>query len=214
MPKRQNYRKGSKKKPQRKRFLIVVEGVVTECEYINAIRRSLRLSSVAIKIETGHTDPIGIVDSAKKLRKSALKTDPYDEVWCVFDVEAKVTQNARRGLVEALDSARRSGISVGMSNPCFEIWLLWHREERPGYTTSEAAQMRCQEIGITDAKDGKHIQTVDNLIKQDYPAARERASGMNDAHNRNQTTTPEDRNPSSGVYKLVDAILAAFPPRP
>jgi len=212
MPKRQNYRKGSKKKPQRKRFLIVVEGVVTECEYINAIRRSLRLSSVAIKIETGHTDPIGIVDSAKKLRKSALKTDPYDEVWCVFDVEAKVTQNARPGLVEALDSARRSGISVAMSNPCFEICLLWHREERPGYTTSEAAQMRCREIGITDAKGGKHLQDLDNLIRNDYLAAKARACNSEAVHDRNQNETPEDRNPSSGVYRLVDAILAAFKP--
>jgi hypothetical protein len=213
VPKRQSYRKGSKKKPQRKKFLIVVEGVVTECDYMNAIRRSLRLSSVTIEIATGYTDPVGIVNSAKKLRKSAFKSDPYDEVWCVFDVEAKVTQQARHGLAEAIDSAKRSKISVAISNPCFEIWLLWHKESREGYTTSDVAQRRCQEIGITDADDGKDIQDVDNLVLNHYEAAKERASNMEAAHDRNLAATPEVRNPSSGVFKLVDAIFAAFPPR-
>ena len=212
MPRQSRYKKESAKKPQRKRILIVVEGVVTEYDYINAIRRSLRLSSVTLRIETGHTDPVGIVNSAKKLRKFALKNDPYDEVWCVFDVEAKVTQQARHGLAEAIDSARRSKISVAISNPCFEIWLLWHRESREGYTTSDVAQKRCQEIGITDADDGKHIQDVDSLVKNDYRTAKERASHVEALHDRNQTATPEDRNPSSGVYKLVDSVFAAFDP--
>ncbi len=210
MPKGTRYRAGSNKKPQREKFLIVVEGVVTECEYVNAIRRSLRLSSVTVRVETGHTDPIGIVESAKKLRKSASKYDRYDEVWCVFDVEAKVTQQARYGLPEAIDSARRSNISVAISNPCFEIWLLWHKESREGYTTSDDAQQRCKQIGITDPQAGKHIQNVDDLIESDYETARERAVKVDAGHERNNTSTPEGRNPSSGVYQLIEAIFAAF----
>jgi hypothetical protein len=56
------------------------------------------------------------------------------------------------------------------------------------------------------------LQNADTLING-FASARERAIAMEDIHNGNGTTTPEDRNPSSGVFKMVDAIYEAFPPR-
>jgi len=40
-----------------------------------------------------------------------------------------------------------------------------------------------------------------------------RAVAADMTHNRAVKTIPEEMNPSSGVYKLIDAIYAAFPPR-
>jgi hypothetical protein len=210
-------RKPSRNLPQRKRFLIVVEGVVTEREYIEAVRRSLRLGKETIAIETGHTDPIGIVRQAKAIIKASSDVDAYDQAWCVFDVEAKTDQQGRFGLDEALDAAQgtngKAKIRCAVSNPCFEIWLLWHDAAQTGPINSAAAQSRCLEMGITCGKDGKHIRNADDLIATRYTAARERASMVDQAHDRDGKTTPEDRNPSSGVYKLIDAIYVAFPPR-
>lgn len=51
------------------------------------------------------------------------------------------------------------------------------------------------------------------LVRDFYQAAKEMALGMEQEHRRNGRTKPEDMNPSSGMYELIDAIHEAFPPR-
>jgi hypothetical protein len=201
------------KQSQTKKFLVVAEGAVTEREYIEAVKRSRRMRSVEVLIETGHTDPIGIVKQAKARHNEASKTDPFDQVWCIFDVEAKLTQQARFGLQEALDAARRSKIRCAVSNPCFEIWLLWHSVDHANWIASDAVQRRCKELGITQVEDEKHIQDANGLVRNYCQTARDRASNVEQMHERDGKTNREDRNPSSLMYQLIDAIYAAFPPR-
>lgn len=201
------------KKPQAKRFLVVVEGKVTEPQYLEAVKRSRQMKSLEVQIESGHTDPIGIVNQAKSRIREANKADPFDEVWCVFDVEAKLTQQARFGLRPALDAARRSRISCAVSNPCFELWLLWHSIDRNAWISSDEAQRLCAERGLVDRGGRKHILDADNLIKECYQAARDRARNSEGAFIRNLIVNAEDRNPSSTVFNLVDSILLAFPER-
>jgi hypothetical protein len=211
---------------QEKRFLIVVEGDVTERQYLEAIKRSRQMKSVEVRIEHRYTDPIGIVNAAKRLRDAARRAEPFDKVWCVFDVEAKLTQQARFGLREALDAAHRAGLMCAVSNPCFEIWLLWHKANWSAWIASEAVQRRCEELGITHGKDGKHIRDVGFLLRDCYLDAKNRANNSgqlqilrgdtnaeNQALDTNETEKPEDRNPSSAMYRLVEAICAAFPAR-
>lgn len=208
MARRDRTRRPSRNLAQEKRFLIVVEGEVTEREYLEAVKRSLKMKSVEVRIEHEHTDPIGIVNGAKKIRDSAKKTDPFDEVWCVFDTEAKQTQRCRVGLLEAIDSATNAKggpILLAISNPCFELWIWLHEHEQTAWIASTDIQARCTRV--TD----KHIAEIDDLLKF-YPDARRRASLLDEKHERDNTK-PEDMNPSSGVYKLIDAILAAFPAR-
>jgi hypothetical protein len=88
------------------------------------------MKSVEVRIEHGNTDPSGIVREAKRIKGTARKTEPFDEVWCVFDVEAKVTQQSRPGFDEAIDAAKQARIEQAISNPCFEIWLYWHSADQ------------------------------------------------------------------------------------
>lgn len=210
-------RRPSKKLAQGTRFLVVVEGQVTEKEYIDAIRRTRRVNKGAICIEVGYTDPISIVKRAKKIQGNLLKPDKFEQVWCVFDVEANVSQRARCGLAEALDTASRTSnrqhLQCAVSNPCFEIWLLWHATDQTAPIGSANVQRQCQSQGITSGRDGKRLQNPEILIRNGLQSARTRAIAMEDTHDKNRSTTPEDRNPSSGVFKLIDAIYAAFPPR-
>jgi hypothetical protein len=208
MAKKDRARKPTRKLAQEKRFLVVVEGAVTEPEYIEAIKRSRRMKSIQVLIETGHTDPTGIVNQAKAMRREASRTDSFDQVWCVFDTEAKQTQRCREGLLEAIDSAenaRGGSIHLAISNPCFELWIWLHEHEQTAWIASTDIQTRCTRIV------GKHIDNVDELLNY-YPDAKRRAKQLDYRHERDNTK-PEDRNPSSGVYKLIDAINAAFPPR-
>jgi hypothetical protein len=185
-----------------------VEGLVTEPEYIEAVKRSRQMRSVEVVIETGHTDPIGIVNQAKARRKEACKTEPFDQVWCVFDTEAKRTQRCREGLREAINSAdhaRGGPIALAISNPCFELWIWLHEHDQNSWIASTDIQSRCTRVV------DKHIVKVDELLSL-YPDAKRRAEELDEKHESDKRK-PEDRNPSSGMHRLVDAILAAFPPR-
>lgn len=195
---------------QSQRFLVVVEGVVTEVEYLTALKRSRQMRSIDVQIETGHTDPIGIVNAAKTHRKAAMKSDAYDQVWCVFDAEAKISQAGRPGLSHAIQIAGEARINVAVSNPCLEIWLLWHLQDQTAWISSETAQRRCREQQIL--VDGKHLRDATELIML-VEEAKGRAVAIDDQHDSVGNTKPEDRNPSSGMYKLVDSIYLAFPPR-
>jgi len=198
---------------QGRRFLIVVEGDVTEREYLDAVRRSRRIQGVNVRIEHRCTDPIGIVNDAKRLRNEARKLEPFDEVWCVFDVEAKLAQQARPGLADAIHAAEQAGIKCAISNPCFEVWLCWHSALQTAPIDSDAIQRRCLELRIAESGRGKHLRDTNKLIAIGYEAAKIRAMDMEITHDRNGKTKPEDRNPSSGMYLLIDAIYAAFPAR-
>lgn len=213
MSRRDLTRRPSRNLAQEKRFLVVVEGEVTERAYLEAVKRSRKMKSVEVRIEQEYTDPIGIVNEAKRIRDAARRAEPFDAVWCVFDVEAKLTQHARPGLADAINAAEQANIKLTISNPCFEVWLYWHCADQSAWIASDAIQRRCIELGITHDTRGKHLRNPTALIADGYEGAKGRAIAMEQTHDRNNRKTPEERNPSSGVYKLIDAILAAFPPR-
>jgi len=196
---------------ERQRILVLCEGRCTEPQYLRALRSKLRVPEQNFKIlcppEVPNT-PMEMVKEAKRRKRD--KHECYDQVRCVFDVEAKLTQKSRDGLPEALNSATDAGILTAVSNPCFEIWLCWHKTDQTAWIASDAIQSRCKQLGLTD---GKQIQDVSSLIQDCYGVARERAINSDQAHDRNGRGRTEDRNPSSGIYKLIDAISEAFPPR-
>ncbi|NJP26810.1 RloB family protein, partial [Microbispora sp. SCL1-1] len=79
--------------PERKRFLIYCEGEVTERLYFSTLKRQLRIPGV--QLGSAHGEPLGLVRAAAdhKARARTSETDqcaPYDEVWCVIDVEAPI----------------------------------------------------------------------------------------------------------------------------
>ncbi len=209
-------RQYSRNRPQGKRFLVLVEGKVTETQYLQAVKRLVRRSD-EITIECRNTEPIGMVKRAKEIQGSLRKPDKYDEVWCVFDVEAKRDQQARHGLAKACDEADRTKgsdkIRPAISNPCFEIWLLWHETDQNAPIYSTDVQRKCIERNITCGKDGKHLRDAAGLVRTGFADAKTRAQAAEQMHNRDGKTKPEDRNPSSGVFKLIDAIYAAFSQR-
>jgi hypothetical protein len=223
-------RKVSPVRNEKQRILVLCEGKCTEPQYLRALRSKLRIPEQNLMLlcppEIPNT-PKEMVEEAKRRKRD--KKDCWDQVWCVFDTETKLTQNCRVGLKEAVNSAEYAQggrIELAISNPCFEIWLLWHKENQSAWIASDAVQKRCAELGLTRGKDGKHVQDAETLIRDCYEAAKNRAcnsgqflilkkdSSIKDqSHGTNDTEKPEDKNPSSGVYQLIDAIYAAFPAR-
>ena len=204
------FKRKEKNLAQYPRFLIVYEGEVTERQYLEAVKKSRRVPDANMSLEgPPPTSPKQIVEKARKLKKEASKEDKYDAVWCTFDVEAKVSQNARPGLVEAIQMAKANKIFIALSNPCFELWILLHEKQHTATIYSDDVQHACSSLGLVE---GKHICNP-NQILNNYQTAIQRAKDLDAMHQGNKTDKHEDQNPSSGMYKLVEAIYQAFPPR-
>jgi hypothetical protein len=182
----------------RARFLIACEGTVTEPHYFSEMRR-LQRSPIELEIIEGGT-PKTIVERAVERKKEAewraqrQRDDNllFDEIWCVFDVDTHPF------LPEAKQQARDNGISVAISNPCFELWILLHFQEQHAHIERGAVQRLCRE----HLPDYKKRPPCDRLAPR-CAEAMHRAAELDQWHGTRGTT---GENPSTGVYRLVDRI--------
>ena len=108
-------------------YFIVTDTDETEKSYIYGLRDSLPpelQGRIVIKVTKAKTDAM-----VRACREQAALESQYSEPWIVFD----------RDQVERFDHiierANRSGIKVGWSNPCIEVWfeayfgqMRWHAD--------------------------------------------------------------------------------------
>ena len=91
-------------------------------------------------------------------------------------------------------------LRVAISNPCFELWLILHHAEHSRWITNqEAHSIRREHDGSTD----KQLDSSKYMHLRD--AAVRRARQLTELHVDVERMLPHD-NPSSGVYRLVEAI--------
>ncbi|MFI5615899.1 RloB family protein [Streptomyces sp. NPDC051567] len=180
-------------------LLIVCGSRETERQYLKGLRDHLRNPAVAVKVLNKPCSPTQLVTYARDQREQ--NRDAYDEVWCVFDVDQFPD------VADAVAQARRHGIEVAVSNPCFEVWLLLH------FTDHRASAETYKKLLPLLRK---HVPAYDKArvdfarYREGLAAATERAVRL-DPTGRDHT-----RNPSSGVWRLTDRMSppAGNTPRP
>jgi hypothetical protein len=59
-------------------------------------------------------------------RLEAFECDPDDERWMLLDTDHCLSGTHMQGFLGAIKEARRRGVRVALSKPCFEVWLLMH----------------------------------------------------------------------------------------
>jgi len=59
-------------------------------------------------------------------RLLSFEHEEDDELWMVLDTDHLTQGHHLRGLVRALQDAKKKGVKVAFSRPCFELWLLLH----------------------------------------------------------------------------------------
>jgi hypothetical protein len=185
---------------QRKSFLVLVEGEVTEETYLLFWKRRLREKAL-VDIPDFHGTPMSLVEKAVAIKHAEEKDDrrgrgrTHDEYWCVFDVDAHPY------LREAIDLAQTHDIKTATSNPCIELWFLLHFREQTAYIERhEAARLVKAETG---AGKGLPPDALDAL-GENFDIARERAIRLEEKHRGDGTPAPG--NPSSGMWSLVDSM--------
>ena len=186
------------------RFLIVCEGDVTERIYFKEVGR-LERGLVDVEIISGGV-PKTLVERAVQRKKESEQearrrkdqNRRYDEVWCVFDIDVHPF------VAEAKQQAKDNGIDVAVSNPCFELWLLLHFQERTAHIERDKAGHLCREhmpgyrkTPPCEALMPRQQEAITRAVQLDkWQAERDNAGG----------------NPSTGVYQLVQRIKAAREP--
>lgn len=181
-------------------ILVVCEGEVTEPAYIEGFRLAHGATTVRVRVVSPGGDPRALVERAAELRDEARgRADregddnlAYDEVWCVFDVDA----HAR--LPEARRIAKREAVQLAVSNPCFELWLILHFAEQAAHLHPRRAGQLLQ----------KHLPGYAKRIRFDdlaggYEEATRRAIALDRRHADART---DGANPSTGVYRLTERI--------
>lgn len=186
-------RRSKRTRRERSRLLIVTEGEQTEVQYFKQLRGHLRATGVDVvgmDVKGTGRDPVRVVHRAlQESQQGALvgAEGGFDAVWCVLDVDE------HRGLLDAVREAQKRGFRTAISNPCFEIWLLWHYEDCERYSSSEDLRKRLKKHGM----DGK-----------DVPAGFDFAT-MSDARARAVKVSSSDDvpgNPGSSVWMLTDQL--------
>ncbi len=197
------------------RILIVGEGKKTEPSYFRGLKGETVVelhSDVTVRGARGQS-PESVVDKTVELKQKEEARGvefSYDEVWCVLDVEDR---HKRSSLGRAIKKAIANDVTMCLSNPCFEVWLLAHFEKKARAHNSARAATKA-----LDTHWKKHF-------KQSYAKANERiytsladrigtaaknARWVREKHH-DLAKGVQDCNSSTEVYLLVERMLKGKP---
>ncbi len=186
-----------------KRFLIVCEDGKSAPNYFKALKNQFSLSASSIEVahSEGRTQPIQVVERAIEIANAAKSRKnggvPFDEVWCAIDGDYG------NKIATARSKAKAKGIQLAVSTMCFEYWVLLHFEDNDKGACDCAGHIKSLRKHVPDYEKGK----CDFLpIVAHVRDACRRA----EAHRRPEIL-PENQNPCSEVYLLVNSLGAAIP---
>jgi transcriptional regulator len=110
----------SKKIPPIRTILVVTEGS-SEKIYFNSLREKLKVPGLTIiPKEAKHSSFQYVLEKA--ICENA--TGAYESVWVVYDRDTQHTDSTK--VKNLLKKAKKQGIKMADSLPCFEVWLLAH----------------------------------------------------------------------------------------
>lgn len=199
--------RSAKRKPATKspKFLIIVfcEGKNTEPEYLKSFARHYGNSLLEVELVAPAGVPLTIVQKAvarKKQEDAKNKPSSFDElyeVWVIFDIDA------HPNIDQAIDLAKGNKVGTAISNPCIEIWFLWHFTFHRSCIHRHDLQRELAKYIPSYQPDGSKLIDYER-IKKDYTTAKKRAETQLADH---RSTDNPCGNPSTTFYKLLDRII-------
>lgn len=188
-------------------FLVAVEGERTEPEYLRALEERNLVPRHRVKIHVlpptdGASAPVHVLGAAEDAASQVLLRRD-DEVWLVFDVDARSGSGRERQVIQVSEDAARRGWNVAVSNPCFELWFLLHVRDDAAGVTEQCQSVRSQ---LREMLGGyaKH-QLPEACLDT---AAIQRAIATARSLDRDPDA-PCPALPSTRVYRLVDRLMHA-----
>jgi hypothetical protein len=167
---RHRYDRKRPTKDPRPSIVVLVEGAVTEVEYLSALRDTLGIPRTLMAISSAiHSDADGLVKEARELLRPARggrrasENGVPDEVWVVSDTESEHGNGSPENIAHAINRAG-DHVYLVLDSPSIEYWFLLHFK----YTTRcyESAKVVIDELqkDLPDYSKQEHSQDWAYLI--------------------------------------------------
>ena len=144
-------------------------------------------------------DPRAVVERAiEESRK--LKRDPpagRDSVWAMFD------RDIHPRFAESKNLAHGNGISLAISNPCFELWGILHYQDQDAHLDRHECQRLLRYLCPGYRKSGAKVFDDRTAIEKGYLDAVKRAEKS--LERRTEEGIPGG-NPSTSVHLVTEQI--------
>ncbi|MBF0126500.1 MAG: RloB domain-containing protein [Magnetococcales bacterium] len=189
--------------PPRPDLIICCEGQNTEPHYLIGFAAQ---HGVVLRPHEHIISPCGVPKTvlqralAEKKKKTKEHQNNHEmfKIWMVIDVDEHAHE-----IPDILTRAKNAGIQVALSNPCIEIWALYHFDPPPtGELHRHVAQSRLkQRMPKYDKDKGKLFDL--ELMTPNYELAIKHAQSAMQRAEQEEMPHP---NPSSNLYKLLECI--------
>ena len=182
---------------------LVCEGEETEIIYFKHFRT--RNSGIdIIPVPSKQKSAVGLVRKAEKsLGDKDFFPDLGDKLWCVFDCDA----NTNDDLIKAKAMANQKGYEIAFSNPCIEIWFLYHFMS-PGSLLPDCNAVIDVFEKKTELKNYRKSQDVYEILKPLMQSALEHvAKRANKLRKEKTELISRESNPFTNVDVLVKYLL-------
>lgn len=144
--------------------LVVGEGA-SEINYFNTLYTREGLGQAGISIRTNDI-PVTATDYKSLFRPAKQKSEDYDFVYCVIDVDTIHEKKVFREYLDAKEELKkkRPTIHVIESFPCFEVWILLHCTRSCGSAT-RCADVEKNLLKFPELANYRHGQPVYETIR-------------------------------------------------
>lgn len=202
-------RRGPIRNP-RKKIIVYCEGKNTEPAYIYSVCAAARNPLVDVEALGRGMDPSRLVEEAiqrrselmREARRNGSSFDSLFEVWAMFDVDehAHATRSQQH--------AATKNVNVALSNPCFELWGLYHVGEWHRPISRQEAQRELARL-VPSYSEKKIFRLQDFAASEDaleslHAAIRHSARGI-----AARVTEGDPHGcPSSSCHELFEAIVS------
>lgn len=175
----------------KRRYYLVCEGDVTEPDYFNRLKSFYQKSIIDITcLKKQQSAPTYLV---KRAIEAQSKLKKEDEIWIILDVDQWTAEQFEELQKWEQQKANRN---VAVSNPCFEIWLIFH-DQLPKDNSKRACQNYFKK---NIAHGNKGIRS--NWLTLDKVMDAVKRSKIRDTGD--QGIIPN--GPTSRIYRLIESI--------
>ena len=173
-------------------LIIVTNGECAERKYFTRLKSLPWVTATTVRIVFQPGDPRAVVKRAGAM----LADGGCDEAWAVCDVDDYASQ-----LDEVTRLADRVRVGLALSNPCFEVWLIFHHGACGRYFEN-ADQVQ------------KHLKKLDprwDKLRPEFTTYLDRVT-VAEAHAR-RSGDPVADNPSTAVWTLIESMRKDHSPQ-
>jgi len=209
-PTRQNFIQRGRPNRVSRRLLVVCGSEGNEARYIRGLSDYLKNTAVQISVKEKGCAPLDVLEYG--LSQAELAAEPYDELWCVVDVDEFINcgDNLGRAVRRAEQESRAEfAVTMVVTNPCFELWLVLHFAEQHAHLANYA-QVKTLLHKHRPGYRKDRLNFVRDGYADRYPEAVARARQLD------SSGTDYAINPSTNLWRLVEALGhrngAAAPP--